>query len=899
MNTPEQDSVDRREFLQFMAASIATAGLAGCARQPEEKIVPYVRPPEILVPGKPLVFATVIPFCGIAAPVLVESHEGRPTKVEGNPQHPGSLGAADAFAQASVLSLYDPDRAQVVASSGNISTWSTFLAQLVPLMAQQRVTRGAGLRILTESVTSPTLLRQLDDLLREFPDARWHAHEPVRRPQDILYRVDRADVILTIDSDLFSCDPGNARTLADFAARRVPPRMNRLYAIESTFSGTGAAADHRRPGRACDMESFAWQVLDGIEGKPPDDPWIAALVRDLLAHRGSSLVVTGHHLPPTVLQMGLAINQALDNVGRTVVFTDPPPPHPSDIESLVQEMNASRVHFLLILGANPVYTAPADLHFTRALDKVLFKAHLSLYEDETSERCDWHIPEAHPLESWSDARACDGTVSIVQPLIAPLYGGRTAHELIAALVGKGPQRSYDLVRATWRNLSDTEWETALHDGFIKGSALPPASKTIDRPPRPATTSADGMEIVIRPDPSVWDGRFANNAWLQELPKPLSHLTWDNAALLSPRTAARLDLKNEDVIELRTRGRSVQAPVWIMPGNADDSITVHLGYGRTRAGRVGTGAGFNAYPLRTSDALGGGTGLVIRKTGLRRRLASTQSHHRLDGRDHARRATIDKLPPESELKSHPSLYPEFPYKDYAWGMTIDLSRCTGCNACVVACQAENNVPVVGKDEVLRGREMHWLRIDTCFSGPAEDPDAILQPMLCVHCEKAPCEVVCPVNATVHDGEGLNAMIYNRCVGTRYCSNNCPYKVRRFNFFGTAQQVSPVQQLQYNPDVTVRGRGVMEKCTYCVQRISASRIQTKKEDRLIRDGELLTACQQACPAGAIVFGNLNDPTSRVSQLKRDPRNYAVLADLNTRPRTTHLLKVRNPNPEISDG
>jgi molybdopterin-containing oxidoreductase family iron-sulfur binding subunit len=579
------------------------------------------------------------------------------------------------------------------------------------------------------------------------------------------------------------------------------------------------------------------------------------------------------------------------------------------LRQLTADMQAGAVTTLLILGGNPVYTAPADVPFAAALNKVPFRAHLSLYADETSALCHWHLPEAHYLEGWSDARAYDGTVSIQQPLIAPLYGGRTAHELVSALLGE-PRSSHDIVRDYWKGrlrVSDFDavWRKALHDGVFADSALAaklPAFKgNIAAPP----AAQPGWEIIFRPDPAVWDGRFANNAWLQELPKPLTKLTWDNAALIGPADAEKLGVKNEDVVELAYASHRLKAPVWISPGQADGAVTLHLGYGRTRAGRAGTGLGVNACALRTAVAPWGGGGLTIAKTGERYRLASTQGHHTMQGRNLVRTATVEEArkrpdfarePGDHEIGHEPSFYPKHKYEGYAWGMAIDLNACTGCNACVVACQSENNSPVVGKGEVTVGREMHWIRVDRYYKGAPEAPETVHQPVLCMQCENAPCEPVCPVGATVHSSEGLNDMVYNRCVGTRYCSNNCPYKVRHFNFLQYQDDQTPSLKLLRNPNVTVRSRGVMEKCTYCVQRINEARIQAKNQDREIRDGEVATACQAVCPSQAIVFGNINDPKSRVSQLKAGPMNYGLLTELNTRPRTTYLARLRNPNPAL---
>ncbi len=957
------DPLGRRQFLQLMGAALALAGLSACTPAPAEKIMPYVRAPEDIVPGKPLYFATAMSLGGFATGLLVESHMGRPTKVEGNPDHPASLGATDAFAQASVLTLYDPDRSQAVTYLGRIRPWSAFLQELLARLEGQRARQGAGLRILTETVTSPTLADQLRAILTQFPAAKWHQYEPVGQDnsragsllafgEDVFarYHVENADVILSLDADFLSSFPGHLRYARDFARRRristQRPEMNRLYTVQSAPSLTGANADHRLPLRASGIEALAravatklgLQVAPGAalpEGVPI--PWIDAVVADLQRHRGSGLILVGEGQPPVVHALGHAMNQALGNVGNTVSYTAPVVAQSVDqtalLRELVEDLEAGHVEILVILGANPVFTAPADLRFGERLAKAQLRVHLGLYQDETAALCQWHIPEAHYLETWSDTRAYDGTVSIVQPLIAPLYHGKSAHELLAAFSNQPDRSGYDIVRDYWRGQNpsadfEQRWERALHDGLIAGTALPPkavALRAVEEwaaaggaqgsPQSSAPGPQPPLELVFQPDPSIFDGRFANNGWLQELPKPLTKLTWDNAALLSPATAQHLGLEYKlgmhggeafaDVVELQYQGRTVQAPIWIVPGHADDCITVYLGHGRTRAGKVGTGTGFNAYSIRTSDAPWFATDLEIRKTGAQYPLACTQLHHNMDGRDLVRTATLEEYrrrPDFAHEEAHEptdtlSLYPPVEYKGYAWGMAIDLSTCIGCSACVVACQAENNSPIVGKTEVMRGREMQWLRIDAYHKGEVGNPETYFQPVPCMHCEHAPCELVCPVAATVHSAEGLNDMVYNRCVGTRYCANNCPYKVRRFNFLQYSDWNTSSLKLLRNPDVTVRSRGVMEKCTYCVQRINAARIKAEKDRRQIRDGEVVTACQAACPTEAIVFGNINDANSRVAKLKAESRNYGLLAELNTRPRTTYLAALRNPNPDLA--
>lgn len=939
---PEQapqlsDGVARRAFLKLMGASLALAGVSACTRQPTEKVFPYVQAPELIVPGQPLFFATAMPLGASATGVLVESHMGRPTKVEGNPEHPASLGAADAFSQASVLGLYDPDRSQVIRQLGDVQIWSNFTTALAELMRQQGERGGAGLRILTGAIGSPSAAAQMQALLARYPRARWHRWEPVSRDAareasrrvfgralDVQYRFDRADRILALDADVLACGPAQLRYTREYVRRRRDPEtMNRLYAAEIVPSSTGAMADHRVPLRADELTELALAVAAGLGvpvrppvGMAPHARFIDAAVADLRAHRGRSLVVAGETAPLGVQILAHAMNAALDNVGATVVYSEPseadPVDHAASLRELAAAMEAGEVELLVIADTNPVYSAPADLDFAVHMARVNTRVHHGLYVDETAELCHWHVPAAHYLESWGDARAYDGTATIIQPLIAPLYEGKTLQELLAAMLGEPGRSSYDIVREHWRaRLSgdfETSWRRAVHDGVISDTAAPPlqlaasaAASWADAFPAPAARDPQALDIAFRPDPTIYDGRFANNGWLQELPKALSKLTWDNAAQIAPATAERLGLRNEDVVELELDGRRVTAPIWVMPGLPPAVVALHLGYGRTRAGQVGTGIGSNAYRIRPSDRPWNASGLGLRKTGGIYALASTQHHHSMEGRELVRTGTLETFRQHPRFAAspdtyHESLYPRFRYEGYAWGMAIDLNRCVGCNACVVACVAENNIPVVGKNQVARGREMHWLRVDRYYEGGLDNPETVHQPVPCMHCELAPCEPVCPVNATVHDHEGLNAMVYNRCVGTRYCSNNCPYKVRRFNFTLYADPRSDVLKMVYNPDVTVRSRGVMEKCTYCVQRISAGRIRAEREGRRIRDGEVVPACQQTCPAEAIVFGNLNDPESAVAALKQDPRNYALLDELGTQPRTTYLAGLRNPNPAL---
>jgi len=959
------DPASRRSFLKLMAASLGLAGvgLSGCMRQPDEKIVPYVRQPEDAIPGKPQYFATCMTLGGFATGLLVESHLGRPTKIEGNPDHPASLGATDVFAQATILSLYDPDRSQTTMKGGRVSTWGEFLTALTSQVQDLRGGQGRGLAILTETVTSPTLAEQLKSLRKDLPEARWYQYEPASRDNvrggaklafgefvDTVYHFDKADLILSLDAEFLAAMPGSLRYTRDFVDRRrlatvdtvdrekkpSSQSMNRLYAVESTPGLTGAQADHRLPMRAQDVEALARAVaarlgiaaggreLSAPKGVPAK--WLNSLVSDLQANRGTSLVIAGEGQPAVVHALVHAINRQLDNVGHTVEYVTSIEPEPMDqmasLSDLVQGMRQGDVKALFVLGGNPLYNAPQELEFAKAYDRVGFRVHLSPEYDETSFASHWHIPQAHSLEAWSDARAFDGTVSIQQPLIAPLYGGRTDHELIAALAGHPELTSYQIVQQFWKTRLghedfDRNWRRAVHDGTVlatRAETINPAWKFIDQvPPLDAgqrNASTDGLEISFCPDPTVWDGRFANNGWLQELPKPITKLTWDNAALVSPRTAERLGIANHELVELTRAGQTVRAPVWIVPGQPDDSISLAMGYGRTRTGRVGTGIGVNSSALRPARKEWFAGGVELKRTGARYRLAVTQNHHSMEGRDLIQVRTLEQFKHDPDFisteRSHPeqspSLYPRADESEYGWGMVIDQTACIGCNACVVACQSENNIPIVGKEQVITGREMQWLRIDRYYRGGIDSPDTHFQPLMCVHCENAPCELVCPVAATVHSHEGLNQMVYNRCVGTRYCSNNCPYKVRRFNFLDYNREMeydgahAPSLELMRNPDVTVRSRGVMEKCTYCVQRINETKIDAQKQNRTVKDGEITTACQQACPARAITFGNIRDRQSAVSKLKESPLNYSLLAELNTLPRTTHLARIRNPHPDL---
>ena len=977
------ETVDRRDFLKLAAASLAFAGISGCGGKPEQLIVPYVKQPDGMVLGKPQFYATAMPFGADAVGVLVESHEGRPTHITGNPDHPSSLGGTDVISQASVLNLYDPDRAQTVTNLGEIKTWSQFLEAVQKAALTATALSGEGFRILTGTVTSPSIAALIESILKKWPRAKWHQWEPAGsdgaregaklafgRYVNTVLHPEKAEVILSLDSDFLASGPGHIRYMKEFYRRRkldqfhladrLGDEMNRLYVVEPTPSVTGATADHRLPLRASDVGLVARALaaklgLGGGATLPPTvDKWLDSVVKNLQRFKKNALVVAGEYQPAEVHALVHAINAALGGVGTTLHYTEPVEANPvNQLESfreLCADMDAGKVETLVIWGSNPVYDAPHDFDFTSKLKKVGTSVLVSSHFDETAEYSQWHIAESHYLESWGDARTFDGTISVIQPLIAPLYRTKSAYDVLAAFTDKPGLTAYDAVRDRLKTAAGTTdpekfWRKTLNDGVVANSAYAPITLALKFNPAslpPATLPAAGqLEFIFRPDQNVYDGRFANNGWLQELARPVTKLTWDNAALVSPRSAETLNLVQKtisrggehgqirsSVIDVAISNSKVTAATWIVPGQAEGVVVLPLGYGRKNAGYTGSNKGFNAYMVRTSRALwtafAGAD--AIKKTDDDYPLACTQYHFQMEGRKVLTAGTLeeyrknpgfakegDERPPK-EKQGELSLYKEFAYPGYAWGMAIDLNSCNGCNACVIACQSENNIAVVGKDQVMRGREMHWIRIDRYYanlhtetgdpSGPDYDalanPETYFQPVPCQQCENAPCEQVCPVGATTHSAEGLNDMVYNRCIGTRYCSNNCPYKVRRFNFLRFEDWETPSLKLLRNPEVTVRSRGVMEKCTYCVQRINNARIEAEKANdgkgREIGDGEIVTACESACPAEAIVFGNANDPNSRVAKLKAQNRNYTILGELNTRPRTTYLAAVRNPNPEM---
>ncbi len=999
------DSVSRRGFLKVMGASFALAGMTGCTKQPDEPIFPYVKQPEDLVLGRPKYFATAHPFPTGAIPILVKSDAFRPIKLEGNPEHPMSKGRLDAITQASLLDLYDPDRSQHPRFRGENSEWGKFQQDFANSVAQTK--DGSGVYFLSETITSPTLAAQWKQVQAKYPAAKMVQYDAVSGDAsrtaakaafgdylDTQYKLEEADVILSLDADFLGGIqfPGFLPLASAYAERHryeEGKTMNRMYVVETMPSLTGYKADHRLRLKPSDVDAWAQKISGHLAGNlnftalGEEYAFLGAVAEDLKKAGARAVVVTGPQSSAACIAAALAINSALGAVGKTVIYTESIAPVPSeqgaDLKSLVADMNSGKVKWLVMLGVNPVYSAPADLMFADALRNVPMAVHLGSHVDETGAISTWHVPKAHYLESWSDARAYDGSISIVQPMIEPLYGGHSAHEVLASLVDPS-QSAYDVVVANAKTYIKGDfvqgWKKALHDGWVEGTAF--EAKGVGAPKAAAATTAlpgGGMEISFRADPSLYDGRYANNGWLEELPKQITNLSWDNATLISLDTMLKLGIEENEAIELELNGRKVITPVLMVPGHPNDCVTVHLGFGRgVEAGRVGGGIGFNAYAIRTADQPNSAAGLTVSRSKGTYDLCVTKVHniehrgayaqrdlerpesdgswkpgsavgalgthkdatigtyslagHEAMERSIIRYATVEEAEknkdfahtgasgtlvdkvgynPQGEAPKHEeSFFPDawnYEKKDEStkviqnkWGMSIDLNSCIGCNACIMACQSENNIPVVGREQVKIGRNMQWIRIDTYFEGDLHAPMAHFQPMLCQHCENAGCEQVCPVGATVHTPEGINTMVYNRCVGTRYCSNNCVYKVRRFNFLLYADYDTESYKLGRNPDVSVRSRGVMEKCSYCIQRIEAVKIDSDKNNLPIKDGDILTACQQTCPTDAIVFGNINDPNSRVAKRKAEERDYQVLGDLNYRPRTTYTAGVVNPNPEL---
>jgi MoCo/4Fe-4S cofactor protein with predicted Tat translocation signal len=1009
------DAVSRRGFLKVMGASFALAGLAGCTKQPDEPIYPYVKQPEDLVLGNPMYFATAHPFPTGAIPILVKSEAFRPIKIEGNPEHPVGKGKSDAFTQASLLDLYDPDRSQYPTWRGNKSDFGRFQEEFATAVAGTK--DGTGVWFLTETITSPTLAAQWKQVQQKYPNAKLVQYDAVNGDAgraaskaafgdyvDTLYKLENADVILALDADFLGGIgfPGFLPMAAAYAERHRYEEgqpMNRLYVAETMPTVTGFKAEHRLGLKPSDMERFLAMVADlagmgrssgeaDFGSAKLDDvrKFAAGVVADLKAANGRCAVVVGPQSSASAHALAHQLNGMFGAVGKTVMYTEPvaavPTEQGADLKTLMGAIDAGQVKWLITMGVDPVYNAPADADFRTAYYKVPNTVHLGAHVDETGELAMWHINQAHYLESWSDCRACDGTISIVQPLIAPLFGGKSAHDILQTLIDPSVS-AMDAVVATAKTYMAgagggdfaKAWRKALHDGWVENTAFTPKGVTAAKMgalPPAATLGSGEIEISFRPDPSLYDGRYANNGWLQELPKQVTNLSWDNAALMSMETMGKFQLEENDAIELELNGKTVVAPVLMAPGHPDGAVTVHLGFGRTRIGRVGEGVGFNAYALRTADHPLAAAGVRIKKTGGIYDICVTKVHniehrgayaqhdlefkefdkdgafslagHEAMERSIIRYATLAEVQRDADYTHHgtydlqhhetphtivnkvgynpqgeavphaESFWPDAWRYDHVavvgqgerilqnkWAMSVDLNSCIGCNACIVSCYAENNIPVVGREQVKIGRDMQWMRIDTYFEGDLHAPRAHFQPMMCQHCESAGCEQVCPVGATVHTPEGLNTMVYNRCVGTRYCSNNCMYKVRRFNFLLYSYNGEDYDQeslkFMRNPDVSVRSRGVMEKCTYCIQRIERVKIDADKENRAIKDGEIVTACQQACPTDAIVFGNANDPTSRIAKRRASERDYQVLADLNYRPRTTYTAGVINPNPELA--
>jgi MoCo/4Fe-4S cofactor protein with predicted Tat translocation signal len=909
----------RRQFLKLMGASFALAGLTGCEKSSFVAALPYVNQPEREAVGVPRYYATAVTFDGYAQPVIATTWSGRPTKLDGNPDHPVTRGRSDVFMQAAVLGLYDPDRAQGPTRRGEPVTWGDVAAAIGTLRSDWGADQGEGFRLLSGPTSSPTLLRQLDALRKQFPKMQIHLHQPsgvaARRelttaaygqPLDLCYRLDECEIVVSFDDDFLGPGPyqvSHARGWSTSRRRSAEQPGIILYAAESVPSATGAVAGNRLIADASRMTALAEALASELsvggaaanDLTPTEQGWIERAAKACRAAKDRALVTSGAFGEAGTAIWVARINDALKNAGRTLKFSRPVlgPAEAGSFESLVSGMRAGRVQTLVILDCNPAYTAPGGLGFTEALKQVQSTLHLGLQRDETGNLCEWQLPLAHALESWSDARAVDGTASIIQPTITPFYDVRSIHQMVAMLLGEINPAGDSAVRETWRasfgDEFDAGWRRALHDGFVEGAAAETSVTPSNARVPAAKTSGKGLDIVFRPDPTIWDGSFANIGWLQELPKPLTTVTWGNVVAISPALAKRLKIASGDHVEVMVGSRNVNGPAWVMPGQAENTVALFLGYGRRQAGRVGDGLGYDAYAVRPVDQSWLAKG-SLRKTGTTETLAVTQLHHRMEGFDLVREVSAAH-PALPKSGTPPSLYPPWPTSKNAWGMVIDLDSCIGCNACVAACTAENNVPVVGKEQVTAGREMHWLRIARYYEGEVDAPRSFFQPVPCMHCEQAPCEMGCPVHATTHSPEGVNQMVYNRCIGTRTCSSFCPYKVRRFNFYDYRTPPESPEQAAHNPDVTVRSRGVMEKCTYCTQRIEAAHATADKENRPLREGEVVTACQAACPTKAISFGDINDPRSEVSRLRHDGRHYVLLEELGTRPRTTYLAKWRD--------
>ena len=902
--------MSRRRVLAAMAAAAALG--SGCSKPPRERILPWVRMPEMQAAGQPAYYASAFVRDGWAHGVLVGTEDGRPIKIEGNPEHPSSLGATDVFAQASVLQLWDPQRSRTVArqAAGEPASWAAFETTWAQRLQRARAGQGAGLALLTGPVTSPSLLAQVGALLGRFPRATWHVHDPLASDaaregsvaclgRDLLpvYDFARASCVVSLGADPFSDGPGAVRHAMDWSTRRRRGEAASLFAAEATPGLFGARATHRVALSPPEIDRLVVRIAQALApGAAAAAGFEGALVRAVQAAGSQALLVPGPHLSAHAAALVHAMNAHLGAAGQTVRYIAPPwhALQPASLPALVDAMQAGAVDTLLVLDANPAYDAPAA--FRQALARVPLSVHAGLTRDETGAACTWHLPLAHDYERWGDALAHDGTVTLVQPAIAPLHDARSPNELLALLAGDDTRDGHALVQRHWRQAwgggFEERWRESLRLGRVEGSAPQPAAAA----PKPlaallATPSAadepPSLVAVFPPDPSAHDGRFAGNAWLQELPRPFTKYTWDNALLLGPATARGLGVETGDVVRAIANGSQVEAPAWVLAQHAEQTVTVPLGYGRVRAGPVGDGVGFDGYRLKPAAGLRGA--LKLERTGRRHEFAVTQRTMDQHGRELARTVARGGRIAQPAL---PSLYPEPPRPEDgspAWAMTIDLDTCIGCNACTIACQAENNIPVVGREEVARGREMHWIRVDR-YETP-EAAGSIFQPVPCMHCEKAPCEVVCPVGATMHDTDGLNVQVYNRCIGTRFCSQNCPYKVRRFNFLQYSDSTTETLKGQRNPNVTVRERGVMEKCTYCIQRIARARQHSQATGRPLEDGDVVTACQAVCPARAIHFGDLHQAGGELARDRASPRHYALLHELNTRPRTTYLARLRD--------
>lgn len=905
----------RREFLKIMAASFALAGLTGCEKSPFSEGIPYVDQPEAAISGVPRYYATAVTLDGYAQPVLAKTYDGRPTKLDGLPNHPATLGRSDAFMQAALLQLYDPDRAQNPTRGGEPITWNDVEEIFSDLQRGWEADQGKRLRFLLSPTTSPTFVRQIKEFQSRFPAARVHLHDPsgghdrianaiagYGQPLDLHYQLDACLAVVSFDDDFLGPGPHqllNAIKWSQSRRRGDKPSI-RLFCAESIPATTGAVAAHRlraAPSRIPRLlEALAAQLgmenATAIDLSDRERNWLERASAAIRLADGNALVTAGTSAGAEAARWAAKINESIDAPGRTLKLTQPLTDVDVEIESLgelIADVRAGQVDALVIMDSNPVYTAPPSLDVLGALRDVKTSIHIGLYRDETGHRCTYQLPLAHDLESWSDARAVDGTVTIIQPVITPFYDVKTLHQIVSMMLGRNDAAD-DPVKQTWQRTFgdsfDDRWKQALHEGYIAGEL--PALKVAPSPLSIATIDigAGEFDIAFRLDPTVWDGRYANLGWLQELPKPLTTLTWGNVISISPALAHQLSVENGKLLEVDVADRRVSGPAWIMPGQADDTIGLWLGNGRQQAGRVGNGVGYDAYAVRRESTPWLAKG-HLRKLDRKASLAVTQIHHRMEGFDFVREVSTAS-PSLPAAANPPSIYPPQPSAKNAWGMVIDIDSCIGCNACVAACTAENNVAVVGKSQVEMGREMHWLRIARYYSGDAEDPHSFFQPVPCMQCEDAPCEMGCPVHATTHSPEGVNQMVYNRCIGTRTCSSYCPYKVRRFNFLDYRKTPVAPAQPAHNPDVTLRSRGVMEKCTYCTQRIEAAHATADKESRELRDGDVVTACQAACPTHAIVFGDINDPNSEVSKLRRSGRHYALLEELGTRPRTTYLAK-----------